>query len=115
MNFIWGLIAGIVVATVVCVVWMKMVKKPTPLDSDASNGARRDLMAEAKEKHAEIMVKLGEYLKDKTEVTNDEVQNFLGVSDASAERYLDELESQGKLTQIGKTGVSTHYKVNPVR
>ena len=72
---------------------------------------KRDITKEAKEKHAEMMKKLEEFLIGKSEVANDEVQNFLGISDASAERYLDELESQGKLTQIGKTGSKTHYQI----
>jgi Fic family protein len=36
---------------------------------------------------------------------------LLGVSDATTERYLDELEKEGALKQFGKTGRSTHYKV----
>lgn len=117
MNFIWGLIAGIVMVTVVCLIWLK-TKKLAPLDIKTFNGVngdedvpKRDLMAEAKEKHTEMILKLKEYLKEKTEITNNEVQNYLGVSDASAERYLDELESQGKLKQIGKVGYQVKYKV----
>ena len=43
-------------------------------------------------------------------ITNDQVQNLLGISDASAERYLDSLEKEGILRQVGKTGVKTYYK-----
>lgn len=43
-------------------------------------------------------------------ITNDEVQDLLGVSDASAERYLDSLEKEGVLRQVGKTGVKTYYQ-----
>lgn len=42
-------------------------------------------------------------------VTNDDVQKLLGVSDATAERYLDSLEKQNLLTQHGKTGVAVYY------
>lgn len=68
-------------------------------------------MAEAKVKHVEVMAKLEEFIKDKSEFTNDEVQNYLACSDASAEHYLDELESQGKLRQIGKTGNQVKYQI----
>lgn len=42
-------------------------------------------------------------------VTNDDIQQLLGVSDATAERYLDELERQGLLKQHGSTGRSVYY------
>ncbi len=42
-------------------------------------------------------------------ITNNEVEKMLGVSDATTERYLDELESEGKIVQRGKTGQSVFY------
>jgi len=44
------------------------------------------------------------------EITNDDVEKALGVSDATATRYLDWLEKEGKIIQIGRTGKYTHYK-----
>lgn len=43
------------------------------------------------------------------QVTNDEVEKLLHVSDATATRYLDQLEKEGKIRQVGKTGKYTHY------
>ncbi len=43
-------------------------------------------------------------------VANNEIQNLLGVSDASATRYLDELEKEGLIRQVGKTGQSVYYE-----
>jgi len=43
-------------------------------------------------------------------ITNDEVQALLGVSDATAERYLEELEKEGKIAQVGKSGRIVAYK-----
>lgn len=40
-------------------------------------------------------------LQEKGRVTNDDVQKALGVSDATATRYLDELEKDGKIIQQG--------------
>ncbi len=48
-------------------------------------------------------------LRDKGRITNDEVERFLKVSNATAERYLDELEKEGKIEQSGKTGRSVFY------
>jgi len=43
-------------------------------------------------------------------ITNDEVEKLLGVSNATAERYLNELEKEGKLKQVGNTGKSVYYE-----
>ena len=45
----------------------------------------------------------------KSKITNDEVEKFLHVSDATATRYLSQLEKEGKIKQNGKTGHSVFY------
>ena len=45
-----------------------------------------------------------------TNLTNDEVEKLLHVSDATATRYLETLEKEGKIKQVGKTGKHTHYE-----
>ena len=42
-------------------------------------------------------------------ITNDEVEKFMHVSDATATRYLSQLEKEGKIKQTGKTGKSVFY------
>ena len=44
-----------------------------------------------------------------TKITNDEVEKFLHVSDATAERYLNILEKENKIRQVGKTGHAVSY------
>ena len=44
-----------------------------------------------------------------TKITNDEVEKFLHVSDATAERYLNILEKENQIKQTGKTGHSVFY------
>ena len=44
-----------------------------------------------------------------TKITNDEVEKFLHVSDATAERYLNILEKENKIKQVGKTGKAVSY------
>ena len=44
-----------------------------------------------------------------TSITNDQVEKLLHVSDATATRYLSELEKRGKLTQRGMTGHAVTY------
>lgn len=43
-------------------------------------------------------------------LTNNDVEAMLGISDASATRYFDELEKEGKVRQVGKTGRYVHYE-----
>lgn len=45
----------------------------------------------------------------KSKITNDEVREFLHVSDATAERYLNALEKENKIKQVGKTGHAVLY------
>jgi hypothetical protein len=44
-----------------------------------------------------------------SKITNDEVEKFMHVSDATATRYLSQLEKEGKIKQTGKTGKSVFY------
>ena len=43
------------------------------------------------------------------EVTNDDVERELGVSDATATRYLEGLEQEGFIRQVGVEGRGVHY------
>ncbi len=44
-----------------------------------------------------------------SKITNDEVEKFLHVSDATATRYLSQLEKEGKIKQSGKIGKGVSY------
>jgi len=46
---------------------------------------------------------------DQEEITNNDVESLLKVSDATATRYLDELEKEGRIQQIGTKGRSVYY------
>lgn len=60
----------------------------------------------------ENLEKVMEMARKKREIANDDVENGLGVSDATAQRYLQELESQGKLVQIGTRGKYVKYAIS---
>ncbi len=45
----------------------------------------------------------------KKNIGNDDVEKLLHVSDATATRYLAQLEKEGKIIQVGKTGKSVRY------
>ena len=95
---------------------------PTPLpQTPAPSGAPaqapqarsgRDLLVKARatiqQRKEKKLDKILELL-DAKKITNDEVEKLLHVSDATATRYLSELEQQGKLKQVGKTGKAVEY------
>lgn len=43
-------------------------------------------------------------------VSNDDVEKILGISDATATRYMEELEREGKIRQIGTEGRYVYYQ-----
>jgi len=81
----------------------KLQKRNRLAGFEKFNQARGRKKKEAKEK----ILKL---LKEKKRITNDDVQNLVKVSDATATRYLDDLEKEGKILQQGKTGKHTFYR-----
>jgi predicted HTH transcriptional regulator len=60
----------------------------------------------------ENLEKIREFMINKDKVTNNDIEDLLGVSDATATNYLQELENRGEIRQIGSTGRSVHYKLN---
>jgi len=64
--------------------------------------------AEEKKKNMEAILGLME--SGNQPLTNNQVEQMLGISDATAERYLDELEREGKIKQVGKTGRDVFYE-----
>ena len=57
----------------------------------------------------ENLEKLRAFAKANETFTNQDVEHELGVSDATATRYCDELEKEGLITQDGKTGQHVKY------
>lgn len=51
-----------------------------------------------------------ELLETNHPLTNNDVEMMLGISDATATRYFDELEKEGKVRQVGKTGRYVNYE-----
>lgn len=56
--------------------------------------------------------KILEFLKTNGKATNNEIEKLLGVSDASVTSYLDELEKESKVRQIGQAGSGVYYELN---
>jgi hypothetical protein len=74
-----------------------------------NNEQNYDLIGEqgrAKQEHLDKIIKL---FDSKDKVMNDDVEKLLGVSDKTVQRYFNELESQGKIKQVGETGKGVYY------
>lgn len=50
-------------------------------------------------------------IRERGSVTNNDIEKALGVSDASATNYLQELEREGKIERIGERGRFVSYKL----
>jgi len=67
----------------------------------------QDKMVAKKQEHKNKILDL---IKEKGKVSNKDIRNSLGVSEASATRYAEELETENKIKQTGKTGRSVFYE-----
>ena len=85
---------------------------PAPVFTPIANFAR-DLAVKARAviqgRKRKKLDKILEFVATKDSITNDQVEKLLHVSDATATRYLTQLEKEGKLKQEGKTGKSVKY------
>lgn len=54
--------------------------------------------------------KILELINSKHQVTNEDVEKLLGISDATATRYFQELEQEGKVRQVGVSGPHVYYE-----
>ena len=79
--------------------------------SDTIESKGLELIRRQAEEKSENMEKLREYARGRGAITNDEAEKLLAVSNATAERYLNELEKEGLLEQVGDIGQAVHYRV----
>ena len=68
-----------------------------------------DLISEQAKQKAENKKKILEFVQVNGKIQNNDVEKLTNVSNATAERYLDELEKEGNITQQGITGQSVFY------
>lgn len=62
-----------------------------------------ELIERQAQEKAEHKQKIIEFFEGKEKVSNNDIEKLLGVSDATAERYLNELEKEGVLRQKGES------------
>ena len=76
-------------------------------DDFSGNFLNHEQIAKRKENLDKIMA----LAQKEQRITNDSVQKALGVSDATATRYLEYLVNLGKLTRMGERGQSVYYQI----
>ncbi len=67
------------------------------------------LLAGQAKKKAKNKEEILEFMRENEKVANNDIEKLLGVSDATATRYMNELERERKVRQIGKTGNAVYY------
>ncbi len=114
--FIFGVGAG-VLAVFAYFVWRESGKRGTTVKEELT-GICEVAMETASLKEARKQKIMGLF-EDKNpsagsgqvELSNSEIRKELGVSSRTAVRYLDELEEEGKIEQVGKTGSAVTYRL----
>jgi len=64
------------------------------------------------QKKEERKSKILELFKTQTEITNNDAEKLLGVSDATITRYFDELKKEGKIEAFGDSQRAAKYRLN---
>lgn len=64
---------------------------------------------QAREKAADMESILG-LLKTQEKLTNSHIEMMLGIPESTVTRYMDELEKEGKVRQVGDTGAGVYYE-----
>ena len=75
----------------------------------ARRKANDGFIAKQVEQKAENKQKILAFVQEHGKIQNNDVEKLAGVSNATAERYLDELEKEGKITQHGVIGQGVFY------
>ncbi len=66
-------------------------------------------LAHLRRKKNKAKEKIIALVREKQKITNNDVENLLSVSDATATNYLEELEREEKIVQKGDTGRGVTY------
>ena len=76
----------------------------------ASRKQKISFISKQKEEKERNKQAIYELLETNHPLTNNNVEAMLGISDATATRYFEELEREGKVKQLGKTGRYVSYE-----
>jgi hypothetical protein len=88
---------------------------PASIENNSGQNIIAQLLEKAKQKIAmrkeKQLEKIVAALAEKRRLTNQEIRKIVRKSDATVVRYLNILEKQGRIRQIGKTGHAVYYEL----
>ena len=104
-TFIFGFASGVIITWI----WTRYQPQSPGASSRADSFDLTNRQATAQKGiRKDIILTL---FKSRKTITNSDVEKLLEVSDATATNYLQELEGEGKIIQVGRTGRSVSYKL----
>jgi len=87
----------------------------TSVSAPASSERMYELGKEAqiaiRERTDKRKTRIMELARKQEKITNDDVEDMFCISDSTARNYLDDLEHERKLEQVGETGRGVHYVI----
>jgi Fic family protein len=113
MDYIYLILILIIVVlgAVIWVLYKNRAKKPA---TKAGGGILEEEMRNKEANKRKILKFMEEKSliadMDQLRIVNNDVEKLLGVSNATAERYLHELEEEGILKQLGIVGRGVYYE-----
>jgi len=106
ITYIILIFSGLVIAVLLAKIYFDSKKPAEQKFANKGLAKYQQKLQEKKEKAKEEIVKI---IKEKGSASNKDITEALKISEATATRYLDELEKEGKIRQVGKTGKYTFY------
>ena len=88
-------------------------KAGQPATKEELKEMRKEGQEAIKERTEDRQQAILQYAREKGKIANDEVESMFCVSNSTATRYLDDLEKEGKLEQVGETGRGVYYRLKP--
>lgn len=100
MNLIIAFAVGAVAGIAAVLLWQARTVR-----------AKKETLIEwqKREKAADLESILG-IMETQSPLTNSHIEQLLGILESTATRYLDELEKEGKVKQVGVAGRYVHYE-----
>ncbi|MBN2093900.1 MAG: hypothetical protein JW740_00795 [Candidatus Zambryskibacteria bacterium] len=106
----------------------RMGRKFTPKEEKELKEIRKEAIEALSERTEDRKEKILEFIKHETAyreelkacrpgdyetgITSAEIEKLVGVSNDTARKYLNELEKEGEITQVGTRGKGVHYVLN---
>lgn len=100
-----SLLLGLGVGFLIAFLWRRNKDDKSPAKGVA------DYMEEQQESKQSGKEKILEYLEQNVSIANNDVEKLLGMSDATASRYLSELKNEGRIEQVGERGRFVSYRI----